>query len=135
MKAMNSKHIIHTNTDILSEQLKPYLLVWTSTSVTLDSRPRICIFLLLVLLVLAILLLLTMLILPGFLILVSFKEETVRLFSCKHVYTTLYIYLFSLPVVPHLPPQSIGYLHPGTEAWIKKTGQTCRSCIKCIIRP
>lgn len=29
-------------------------------------------------------------------------------------------------VVPHLPPQSFGYLHPGVEAWIKSPGSVCK---------
>lgn len=29
-------------------------------------------------------------------------------------------------VVPHLPPQSFGFLHPGVEAWIKSPGSVCK---------
>lgn len=29
-------------------------------------------------------------------------------------------------VVPHLPPQAFGYLHPGVEAWIKSPGSVCK---------
>lgn len=34
--------------------------------------------------------------------------------------------LTSFIVVPHLPPQSFGYLHPGVEAWIKSPGSICK---------
>jgi hypothetical protein len=46
--------------------------------------------------------------------------EIVRIYSKINFASTNRLFIFK-KVVPHVPPQAFGYLHPGVEAWARSS--------------
>jgi hypothetical protein len=67
-----------------------------------------------------------MLIQQAFHSLVLLMKETVS-WSFLSNNMLLFTYTCNL-VVPHVPPQAFGYLHPGVETWTKSSGNVRKCC-------